>query len=116
MTAPLPWYESASPWGGPVCSPLTMCRVLVAGMTESIERQCGEFVGMYGAIEVRHVDGPMFLDVEYEVTGEVLAVSESPKTEVLWFRTEARPAGESRVVAELTMMTRLLKDSSPLYA
>ena len=115
MTAPLPWYSGDSPWGGPVCSPLTMCRVLVAGMTESIERQCGEFVGMYGAIEVRHVNGPMFLDTEYEVTGEVLAVSESPKTEVLWYRTEARETGSEKIVAELTMMTRLLKDSSPLY-
>ena len=49
------------------------------------------------------------------MTGEVLTVSESPKTEVLWFRTEARPTGSSTVSAELTMMTRLLKDSSPLY-
>lgn len=116
MTAPLPWYENDSPWGGPVCSPLTMCRVLVAGMTTTIERQCGEFVGMYGAIEIRNINGPMLVDAEYEVTGEVLSVSESPKTEVLWYRTEARPVGETRVVAELTMMTRLLKDSSPLYA
>ena len=115
MTAPLPWYSGQSPWGGPVCSPLTMCQLLVAGVTGSIERECGDFVGMYGAIEIRNVNGPLFLDTEYEVTGEVLTVSESPKTEVLWFRTEARPTGSSTVSAELTMMTRLLKDSSPLY-
>jgi hypothetical protein len=42
-------------------------------------------------------------------------VSESPKTEVLWYRTEARKTGSEKIVAELTMMTRLLKDSSPLY-
>lgn len=115
MTAPLPWYSAQSPWGGPVSSPLTMCQLLVAGVTASIERQCGEFVGMYGAIEVRHVNGPVFLDTEYEVTGQVLAVSESPKTEVLWYRTEARAVGSDTVTAELTMMTRLLKESSPLY-
>lgn len=115
MTAPLPWYADSSPWGGPVCSPLTACRLLVAGVTESIERQCGEFVGMYGAIEVRNVNGPLLLDSEYEVTGRVLAVSESPKTEVLWFTTQARIPGDETVVAELMMMTRLLKDSSPLY-
>ncbi|MFM7263512.1 MAG: hypothetical protein ACKO1X_07175 [Acidimicrobiales bacterium] len=115
MTAPLPWYSGESPWGGPVCSPLTMCQLLVAGVTRSIEQECGEFVGMYGAIEVRHTDGPLFLDTEYEITGEVLAVSESPKTEVLWYRTVARAAGSSTVSAEVTMMTRLLKDSSPLY-
>jgi hypothetical protein len=115
MTAPLPWYSAESPWGGPVCSPLTMCQLLVAGVTGSIEAECGEFVGMYGAIEVRHVNGPLFLDTEYEITGEVLAVSESPKTEVLWYRTQARATDSDTVAAEVTMMTRLLKESSPLY-
>jgi hypothetical protein len=57
------------------------------------------------------------LDVDYTVTGRVLDVSDSPKTEVLWFTTVAREAGKpnSEPVASLTMMTRLLKDSSPLY-
>jgi hypothetical protein len=72
---------------------------------------------MYGAIEVRHINGPLFLDVEYVISGEVLAVSDTPKTEVLWFRTQARPSidPEGPAIAEVTMMTRLLKGSSPLY-
>ena len=117
MTAPLDWYFGASPWGGPICSPLTACQLLVAGTTDSIAAACGPFVGMYGAIEVRHVTGPLFLDVEYVISGEVLDVSDTPKTEVLWFRTQARPSidPEGPVVAEVTMMTRLLKGSSPLY-
>lgn len=118
MTAPLDWYQESSPWGAPICSPLSSCRLLVAGMTESIEKECGEFVGLYGAIEIRHLTGPLLLDTPYTVTGKVLDVSDSPKTEILWFTTEARhadnPAGEP--VASLTMMTRLLKDSSPLYS
>ena len=116
MTVPLPWYTGESPWGAPVCSPLSMCRVLVAGVTSSIEAACGQFVGMYGAIEVRTVNGPLKCGTEYEVTGSVIGVAESPKTEVLWFRTQARESGSGTVTAELTMMTRLLKDSSPLYA
>lgn len=117
MTAPLDWYVDESPWGGPVCSPLTACRLLVAGMTGSIERECGEFVGLYGAIEIRNHRGPLFLDTEYTVTGRVLGVSDTPKTEALWFTTEAREAGSTggEPVASLTMMTRLLKESSPLY-
>jgi hypothetical protein len=117
MTSPLDWYVGDSPWGGPVCSPLTACQLLVAGMTGSIERECGEFVGLYGAIEIRNHRGPLFLDTEYTVTGRVLGVSDTPKTEVLWFTTEAREAGSTggEPVASLTMMTRLLKDSSPLY-
>ena len=118
MTSPLDWYVGESPWGGPICSPLTACRLLVAGMTDSIERSCGEFVGMYGAIEVRNHRGPLMLDTEYTVTGRVLDVADTPKTEVLWFTTEAREAGDTtgEPVASLTMMTRLLKGSSPLYA
>lgn len=117
MTSPLDWYVGDSPWGGPVCSPLTACQLLVAGMTGSIERECGEFVGLYGAIEIRNHRGPLFLDTEYTVTGRVLGVSDTPKTEVLWFTTEARESGSTggEPVASLTMMTRLLKDSSPLY-
>lgn len=118
MTSPLDWYVSDSPWGGPICSPLTACRVLVAGMTESIEKECGDFVGLYGAIEIRNLNGPLLLNTDYTVTGHVLDVSDSPKTEVLWFTTEARIAGQpdSAPIASLTMMTRLLKNSSPLYS
>lgn len=118
MTSPLDWYSQPSPWGGPICSPLTACQLLVANATDSIAAACGPFVGMYGAIEVRHINGPLFLDVEYVISGEVLAVSETPKTEVLWFRTQARPSidPEGPAIAEVTMMTRLLKASSPLYA
>jgi hypothetical protein len=117
MTSPLDWYVNDSPWGGPICSPLTACQLLVSGMTRSIEEECGEFVGLYGAIEVRHLNGPLFLDTEYTVTGRVLGVSDTPKTEVLWFATEARPADtpHSSPIASITMMTRLLKNSSPLY-
>ncbi len=118
MTAPLDWYVNNSPWGAPICSPLSSCRLLVAGMTESIEQECGEFVGLYGAIEIRHHTGPLLLNTDYTVTGRVLDVSDSPKTEILWFTTEARHSDDptGAPVASLTMMTRLLKDSSPLYS
>lgn len=114
-TVPLDWYVGPSPWGGPVCSPLTSCRLLVAGVTDTIAAECGEFVGLYGAIEIRHLAGPLLVDVEYDIAGEVLCVSETPKTEVLWFTTRATPVGSTAPVAELTMMTRLLKGSSPRY-
>jgi len=117
-TDPLEWYGDSSPWGGGIASPLTTCQLLVAGVTDTIAASCGEFVGLYGAIEVRHLAGPVMLDAEYEITGEVLDVADSPKTEVLWFRTRAvdvaRP--DRGPVAEVTMMTRLLKASSPRWA
>jgi hypothetical protein len=32
-------------------------------------------VGLFGAIEIRHDEGPVMLDTEYEVTGEVVAAA-----------------------------------------
>ena len=114
-TVPLDWYVGSSPWGSAVCSPLTACRLLAAGVTDTIASECGDFVGLYGAIEIRHLAGPLLVDVEYDISGEVLAVADTPKTEVLWFTTRATPVGTTTPVAQLTMMTRLLKESSPRY-
>jgi hypothetical protein len=56
----------------------------------------------------------VLVDVPYRVTGEVVALSETPRTEVLWF--DSRAAGESGdVAAEMRMMLRVMKDSSPRY-
>ena len=47
--------------------------------------------------------------------GQVLALSESPKTEVAWYESTLKDPADGRVVARLIMMTRLLKGSSPLW-
>ena len=73
-------------------------------------------MGMFGAIEVQMIDGPVFMEHDYLVDGEILALSESPKTEVAWYESTLRDAADGRLVARLVMMTRLLKASSPLWA
>jgi hypothetical protein len=74
----------------------------------------GPHVGLFGAIEVRHQAGPVFLDRDYRVTGEVAALSETPQTEVLWF--DSRAIDETgTTVASMRMMLRELKASSPRY-
>jgi hypothetical protein len=74
----------------------------------------GEHVGLFGAIEIRFRAGPVFLEREYRVTGEVAAVSQTPKTEVLWFDSRALDESAEPVV-EMRMMLRQMKQSSPLY-
>ena len=74
------------------------------------------FVGLFGAIELQHVDGPVHLDHGYVADGRVLALAESPKTEVVWYESELRDASDRRLVARLLMMSRVLKASSPLWA
>lgn len=117
MTAPLDWYVGDSPWGGAICSPLTVSRLMTSSVMKPLEKLVGRAVGLYGALELHQVKGPLFLDEDYVVSGVLTDVSETPKTEVAWCDVQACRASEPDVVvATFTVMTRLLKASSPLYA
>lgn len=76
----------------------------------------GEFVGMFGAIELEHLAGPVMLDTDYLVEGEIVGLGESPKTEIAWYESWLRPASGGPVLARLLMMSRVLKASSPLWS
>jgi len=109
----LEWYTGASPWGSPVAHP--------AAVVQLLRNRGGEFgpnvaqaVGLYGAIEIRHHAGPVLLDRDYEVVGEVVAVGVSPRTEYLWYDTRALDPG-GQVVASMRMQLRWMTASSPLY-
>lgn len=113
---PLPWYTEPSPWGAPVASPLTVVDLLYRHPSDTITTLIdGPFVGMFGAIGIRFVHGPVLLGATYEVSAHVVSVGESPKTETVWFDSEARD-DRGRVVAAMRMQSRLLKASSPHYA
>jgi len=114
MTEPLDWYTSASPWGGPVASPSAVVGLLYTRLLDGAKEAMGAHVGLFGAIEIRFRRGPVFLDRSYRVTGEVAALSQTPKTEVLWFDSRALDDG-GRVVAQMRMMLRQMKQSSPRY-
>jgi acyl dehydratase len=114
MTEPLDWYTGPSPWGGPIASPSGVVGLLYTQLLADVKEAMGEHVGLFGAIEIRFRAGPVFLDREYRVTGEVVAVSQTPKTEVLWFDSRALD-GHDQPVAEMRMMLRQMKQSSPLY-
>jgi hypothetical protein len=114
ITEPLDWYAAASPWGGPVASPATIVELLYAHPARVIGRGAGPAVGLFGAIEVEHVNGPVLLDRDYRVGGTVLALGQSPKTEYVWFESHAQtPDGER--VAQMRMQLRWMKASSPQY-
>jgi limonene-1,2-epoxide hydrolase len=115
MTEPLDWYTAASPWGGPIAAPSAVVNLLYADLLRGMRESMGEHVGLFGAIEIRFRAGPVFLDSAYRVTGEVVALSQTPKTEVLWFDSRALD-DDGTLIAEMRMMLRQMKQSSPLYA
>ena len=114
MTEPLDWYTGPSPWGGPIASPSAVVSMLYARLIAGVRESMGEHVGLFGGIEICFRSGPVFLDRNYQVTGEVVALSQTPKTEVLWFDSRAL-GDDGAVVAEMRMMLRQLKQSSPRY-
>jgi len=117
VSDPLPWYSGSSPWGGAIASPSLLVELLwgppMRGLTTAIGNSGG--VGLFGAIEVAHHNGPVFQDRRYHVSARVAAVTESPKTESLWFDSSAHDDTGTLVVTQ-RMMLRFMKDSSPLYA
>lgn len=75
----------------------------------------GDFVGMFGAIELQFLDGPIRLDEDYVADGRIVALGDSPKTEIAWYESVLREAGTGRSVARMLMMSRVLKASSSLW-
>jgi hypothetical protein len=115
MTEPLDWYTGSSPWGEPIAAPSTVVNLLYAELLAGLREAMGKHVGLFGAIEIRFLSGPVFLGRSYRVTGEIVALSQTPKTEVLWFDSRALADGD-RPVAQMRMMLRQMKQSSPRYA
>ncbi len=111
LTEPHPYYTGDSPWGGPLASPLTEVDLLTRVEADVAAVVPPGFVGMYGAIELHHHGRPVLVDTDYDVAGSVLAVSETPKTEVMWYESTASSNGEA--VATMLMMTRLVKAGAP---
>lgn len=112
ITEPLDWYTSASPWGGPVVNPGLLVRMMV-----EVQRRIGlpgNAVGLYGAIEIHHLAGPVFSDRDYEVSCNILAIGQTPKTEYVWYETTMHEGPKD--VASMLMMLRFMKASSPLWA
>ena len=115
VTEPTPGYVTPDASGRLLAAPAVVIDALRAVETPLFKSE-GDFVGMFGAIELQHLSGAVYLDCDYLAEGEILALGESPKTEIAWFESRLRATAEGPVIARLLMMTRLLKDSSPLWA
>lgn len=114
ITEPLAWYQGDSPWGGPVATPAAMVQMLYAQSVATMRGRLGPAVGLFGAIELRNINGPVLVDHPYRVNGHVVALGQSPKTEAMWFETQMDDQDGKRI-AEMRMLLRWMKASSPKY-
>lgn len=120
ITEPSPWYDRdsghASPWGRPII-PTEMISVLL-GSTAAQSGLGGRkpAVGLFAGQQIRLVNGPLFVDQDYELEREIIALSESARTESVWVRTRVYDATTSRtLVAEMILNGAVMKASYPGY-
>lgn len=118
ITEPTPWYHdaAASPWGRPII-PLEMISVLVEHSSHQARFPVkGPVVGLFADQEIRLIDGPLFVGEEYVLRREIVALSESKRTESYWTRTRIFDASGARQVAEMLLNHAVLKESYAGYA
>lgn len=116
ISDPLPCFrEVEDRWGGVIAAPCTFVEYFWGPQMSYLRPCVGDAVGLFGAIEIANVSGPLLLNGNYRVQSHVVCVGQSPKTEYLWFDTEASDnAGE--LIASFRMMLRFMKASSAHYA
>lgn len=106
---------AASPWGRPVI-PLEMVSVLGNYSSHQAKFPVKHpSIGLFADLEIRMIDGPLFVGEEYLLRREVVALSESRRVENYWIRTRFFDASGKRQVAEMLLNHGVMKASYPHY-
>jgi hypothetical protein len=111
------WYADAtsSPWGRAVI-PLEMISVLAGYTTPQAQFPVKQpVVGLFADQELRMVEGPLFVGESYLIRREVVALSESKRTESYWVRTRIFDEAGERIKAEMLLNHATLKQSLANY-
>ncbi|CEA04537.1 hypothetical protein BN1049_01607 [Pseudomonas saudimassiliensis] len=117
ITENSPWYSQAeaSPWGRPII-PLEMVSVLAEYSSKQAAFPVKQpVIGLFADQEIRMVDGPLFVGEEYLIRREVVALSESKRTESYWVRSRIYSADGTQLKAEMLLNHATLKHSYADY-
>jgi hypothetical protein len=107
------WYSdpNASPWGRAII-PLEMISVLAEYSSPQAKFPVkGPAVGLFADQEIRMIDGPLFVDENYLIRREIVALSESKRTESYWVKTRIFDAAGERLKAEMLLNHASMKAS-----
>ena len=116
ITEPHPWYTPdggrTSPWGRAIV-PIEMISVLANKSGRGFPVRSPAF-GLFLDLEIRLLDGPVFVDQLYAVEREIVGLGQSRRTESYWTRTTLREPG-GRAVAQVLLHSGVFKESYPGY-
>ena len=117
ITETSPWYSdaAASPWCRAIM-PLEMVSVLAEYSNRKARFPVkGPAVGLYADQEIRMIKGPLFVGQDYLVRREIVALSESARTESYWVRSRIFDVTGKDQVAEVLLNHATLKHSYAGY-
>jgi hypothetical protein len=112
-----PMYSdaSASPWGRAVI-PLELVSVIGNYSSRTARFPVKQpAIGLFADLEIRMIDGPLFVGEEYVLRREVVALSESRRVENYWIRTRFFDKSGKKQVAEMLLNHGVMKASYPQY-
>lgn len=117
ITENSPWYSGDdNPWGRAII-PFEMVSVLVQYTAREDRLPIkGPAIGLFADLEIRMIDGPLFVGEDYEIEREIVALSGSRRTESYWTRTSIFRPGQSQVIATMLLNQATLRDSYAPYA
>jgi hypothetical protein len=116
ITEQHPYYGNDNPWGRAVI-PLEMISVLTQYTSgQSGFRTRGPTIGLFAAQEMKMIKGPLFVGHPYKLEREIIALSESRRTESNWIMTRVFDAETNELAAEVILNSATLKDSYEHYA
>jgi hypothetical protein len=115
ITENSPFYSSAdNPWRKPII-PMEMLSVLFQYRAKDDPLPTkGPAVGLFADQEIRLLKGPLFVDEDYQVEREVVALSGSRRTESAWVKTRVFDKADT-LVATMLLNMATIKDSYAPY-
>ena len=118
ITENSPYYDpetaSDSPWGRAII-PLEMISVLAEYTShEAAWPVNGPAIGLYADLEIKLVRGPLFVGQEYQIEREIVALSESRRTESYWVRSRITDL-DGELKADVLLNHATLKESFAGY-
>ncbi|MGA2463277.1 MAG: hypothetical protein ABSH06_02860 [Thermodesulfobacteriota bacterium] len=119
ITEMSPWYTEQgsvdSPWKRPII-PLEMVSVLTQYTSSQANFPVlGPAISLFVDQEIRMIKGPLFVGKEYLLNREIIALSESHRTESYWTKTHVRDPENGEIVAVTILNHAILKESFAGY-
>lgn len=113
ITENSPFYSDAaqSPWGKAII-PLEMVSVLAFYTSDKAQWPIKQpAIGIFADLEIRMINGPLFVGEEYLIRREIIALNESRRTEGFWTRSRIFNRSGETQVAEVLLHQAFFKAS-----